>query len=171
MQGKQRSRSSWRIKALLVLVFTGALLTGSIPLANPHVRSVGELLTCQCGCGYSITSCNMMHCHFAEPARDRLLSMVEAGMTDEQILAGFEKDYGKVVLRQPPAQGFFLLSWIMPYVGLGGGFVLLLMVFQYFLKKRARAAAAVPVTHESADLARYRERIEKDLADMDTESK
>jgi cytochrome c-type biogenesis protein CcmH len=146
-----------------------ALLTGSVPLQNPHVRTVGELLTCQCGCGASITSCNMMNCHFAEPARERLLKLVEAGATDEQILAAFEKDYGKSILRQPPAQGFDLLAWVMPFAGLGAGLVLVWLVLQHYMKRRP--AAATVAVGESDELKRYRERIEKELADMDTDAK
>src|ERR1039458_10858138 len=102
----------------LAPLLSAALLTGSVPLQNPRVRSLGELLTCQCGCNYSISSCNMQGCHFADPARARLLQMVEAGVSDEQILATFGREYGKVILRQPPAQGFYLISWIMRLAGL-----------------------------------------------------
>ena len=100
---------------------SGVLLTGSVPLQNPRVRSIGELLSCQCGCGSSVTSCNMMNCHSAGPLRERVLAMVEAGVGDDQILAALEKEYGKIILRKPPAEGFYLISWVMPFIGLGGG--------------------------------------------------
>jgi len=161
-----------RSKLALALLVFGALLTGSVPLQNPRVRSLGEMLTCQCGCNYSVASCNMQGCGFADPARARLMKMVESGMSDEAILAAFEREYGKVILRQPPTQGFYLVSWIMPFAGLGAGLVLLWLILRHYLARRpstvgATASADVP----SPELERYRERIEKDLADLDRDSK
>jgi cytochrome c-type biogenesis protein CcmH/NrfF len=155
---------------------SAVLLTGSVPLENPRVRSIGELLSCQCGCGSSVTSCNMMNCHSSGPLRDRLLKMVEAGVSDEQILATFENEYGKIILRKPPAQGFYLISWVMPFVGLGGGLAVVWFVLQRILARRPAAAAGgasadlsvdAGAEPDSPELARYRERIEKELSDMD----
>ncbi len=158
-------------KLALVALLSGALLTGSVPLQNPRVRSLGELLTCQCGCGSSVTSCNMMNCHSSGPLRERLLQMVEAGVSDDQILATFEQEYGKIILRKPPAQGFYLMAWVMPFVGLGGGLALLWFILQRIYSRRPAAAggaSAHPGAElDSPELARYRERIEKDLSDMD----
>jgi cytochrome c-type biogenesis protein CcmH/NrfF len=152
---------------------SGVLLTGSVPLQNPRVRSVGELLKCQCGCNYSVASCNMQGCHFSDPMRARLLQMVEAGVSDDQILATLEKEYGKIILRKPPAEGFYLISWVMPFIGLGGG-----LAFVWFMLQRYRAkgsataavgtSAGAGVEPDSPELARYRERIEKDLTEMDS---
>jgi cytochrome c-type biogenesis protein CcmH len=152
---------------------SGVLLTGSVPMQNPRVRSVGELLTCQCGCNYSIASCNMQACHFADPMRLRLLQMVEAGVSDDQIIATLEKEYGKIILRKPPAEGFYLVSWAMPFIGLAGGLAFVWFMLQRLMAKRPVAAAAGAASEmaaepDSPELARYRERIEKDLADMDS---
>jgi len=148
------------------------LLTGSVPLQNPRVRSVGELLSCQCGCGSSVTSCNMMNCHSAGPLRERLLQMVEAGVSDDEILATFEKEYGKIILRKPPVEGFYLISWVMPFIGLGGGLAVVWFVLQRYMARRPATATGTAIEPgaepDSPELARYRERIEKDLADMDS---
>ena len=58
-------------------------------LENPRVRQLGDQLACLCGCGSSVTSCNMLHCHFSDPARQKLLAMVKAGMSDSAIFAAF----------------------------------------------------------------------------------
>ena len=151
---------------------SAALLTGGVPLGNPRVRSVGELLSCQCGCGSSVTSCNMINCHSSGPIRERLLQMVEAGVGDDQILATFEQEYGKIILRKPPTQGFFLMAWVMPFIGLGGGLALIWFILQRIISRRPAAAtggASVELGGEpdSPELARYRDRIEKDLSDLD----
>jgi cytochrome c-type biogenesis protein CcmH/NrfF len=114
----------------------------------------------------------MQNCHSSGPVREELLKMVEAGMSDEQILATFEREYGKVILRQPPATGFYLISWIMPFAGLGAGLALLWLILRRYLGPRpAAASASAAAVPDSPDLARYRERIEKDMADTDPDSK
>jgi cytochrome c-type biogenesis protein CcmH/NrfF len=155
-----------------VALLSGVLLTGSVPMQNPRVRSVGELLSCQCGCGASLSSCNMQNCHSAGPLRAELLRMVEAGVSDDQILATFEREYGKIILRKPPAEGFYLIGWVMPFVGLGGGLALIWFILQRYIARRPAAAAAgtsiaVGAEPDSPELARYRERIEKELSDME----
>jgi len=168
-----RRRPRLRNKLALVALLSGVLLTGSVPLQNPRVRSIGELLSCQCGCGASLSSCNMQNCHSAGPLREHLLQMVEAGIGDDQILATFEKEYGKIILRKPPAEGFYLLGWVMPFIGLGGGLALVWFMLQRYMAKRpttaaAGASAGAGVEPDSPELTRYRERIEKDLSDMDS---
>ena len=168
-----KKRLPLRNKLALVALLSGVLLTGSVPLENPRVRTLGELFSCQCGCGSSVTSCNMMHCESSGPLRERLLKMVEAGVSDEEILATFQRDYGKIILRKPPAEGFYLISWVMPFIGLAAGLAFVWFILQRIKAKRpateaAGASASVSIEPDSPELARYRERIEKDLADMES---
>ncbi len=152
-----------------VLVFALALAslgqTGSSPLTNPEVRRIGEMLLCLCGCGSTITSCNMQHCHFSDPARVKLLSMVNSGMSQQAILDSFVKEYGLRILVKPPAEGFNLLGWVMPPIALALGLVIVWLVIQR-LRRPAPAAATVPPV-DDAVLEQYRERIEKDLDKLD----
>ncbi len=163
-----RNRLRLRNRLALGALLSGVLLTGSVPLSNPRVRSVGELLSCQCGCGASVASCNMQNCHSAGPLREQLLKMVEARASDDQIFAAFEQQYGKIILRKPPTEGFYLISWVMPFVGLGGGLALVWFMLQRYMARRPAAALpGAPTEPDSPELARYRQRIEKDLSDMD----
>jgi cytochrome c-type biogenesis protein CcmH len=153
------------LSSLFVLLFLGAGLAWSeLPLENPEVRRIGEKLACQCGCSYSLSSCQMNECSFAHSARIELLKMVQSGMTEKQILAAFQKQYGVKILLQPPAQGFFLLGWLMPFIGLvfGGGVVWI--VLKRYLRPRPASATAAA---DSDTMSRYKDRIEKDLADLD----
>jgi cytochrome c-type biogenesis protein CcmH/NrfF len=135
------------------------------PLANPEVRRIGQKLGCQCGCQASLTECNMMNCHFADPARMELLQRVLAGDSEPAIINAFVERYGKVILRQPPEQGFFLLSWIMPLAGAIAG----LAFVWWFIQRMRRPAAATPQAEISSEAYdRYRERIEKDLEKLDS---
>jgi cytochrome c-type biogenesis protein CcmH len=154
------SRRLPRGLAGLALLAALCLGQGARPLENPRVRQLGEQLVCLCGCGSSVTSCNMLNCHFSEPAREELLTMVNAGMSDKAIFDAFVQKYGKQVLMRPPAEGFDLLGYLMPFVAILLGLTLVWWLIQRF--RKPLAVAAGPQVDDAA-LDRYRERIEKDL--------
>lgn len=131
------------------------------PLTNPEVRRIGEKLLCLCGCGSTVTSCNMQHCGFSDPARIKILKMVEAGKSEEEILASFVSENGLRVLVKPPAEGFNLVGWLMPFAGIAVGLTFVWLMIQRFRRPLAAAPA------DDAALARYRNRIEKDLERLD----
>ncbi len=148
----------------LFLVTSVLFAQGGSPLTNPEVRRIGEKLMCLCGCGSTVTSCNMQHCHFSDPARQKLLQMVNAGKSEEEILASFVSENGLRILVKPPAEGFNLLGWVMPFVGIAVGLTIVWLVIQRF--RRPAPAAAAPEIQDAA-LAPYRQRIEKDLEKLD----
>lgn len=156
----------WRSSLLLLALAAASLAqSGSTPLTNAAVRRVGETLRCMCGCSYTVTSCNMLNCSGAEPARARLLELVNKGMSDEEIRAEFVKTYGRVVLTKPPSDGFNLVGWVMPFAATGAGFALVFwLIRRLYLPRPAQAAGAAV---ESGELTRYREQIEKDLSKLD----
>jgi cytochrome c-type biogenesis protein CcmH len=163
-----RNGPLWRVRILLGVLVLFAMAHGATPLANPRVRALGDKLLCKCGCNASITGCNMLQCHFSDPVRQELLTMVEAGKTDQEILDAMVAEYGQDILLRPPAQGFFLLGYVMPYVGLAAGLGLLLLVLRHYLKRRpAPASGPADLPGEPPELERYRAKIEKDLSDLD----
>ncbi len=155
-----------RLRSSLLLLAAAALMLGQggNPLANARVRRLGDLLACLCGCGSSLTSCNMLHCHFSEPAREKLAAMVNVGMSDSAILDAFVKEYGAQILLRPPAQGFNLLGYLMPFIGIAIGLAFVWWVIKRFRKPLATATSAEP---DPGVLACYREQIEKDLEKLD----
>lgn len=159
-------KNPWRGRVLLTALLAFSLAHGATPLTNQRVRQLGEMLHCICGCNSSVTSCNMINCHFADPVRHRLLTLVEQGAADKDIFAEMETTYGKAILRQPPSEGFYLMSWVMPFAGLAAGLALILLLIRYYFGRRP-ATATAGVGENSPELAQYKERIEKDLADLD----
>jgi cytochrome c-type biogenesis protein CcmH len=150
---------------LLALVAVSLAQTGT-PLSNPSVRRIGEQLMCQCGCGATVTGCNMINCHFSDPVRQKILTMVNAGLPDNEIIDSFVKEYGKVVLMKPPAEGFNLMAWVMPFVGLAFGLAIVWYALKRFTRPRAATPAGPALSAEQFD--HYRERIEKDLNGLDS---
>ena len=155
-----------RLKSsLLVLALAALCLAQSTtPLANPRVRRLGDQLMCLCGCGATVTSCNMLGCQHSKPAREKLLAMVNAGESDSAILASFVQESGLEILAKPPAQGFNLLGYVVPFIGVALG-----LAFVWFVIKRFRkpvALAAGPELDDAA-FAGYKAQIDRDLEKLD----
>jgi cytochrome c-type biogenesis protein CcmH len=158
-----------RNKILLAVLLTFSVAQSTVPLTNERVRRLGDQLHCKCGCQASVTGCNMLNCHFSDPVRIKLLAMVEAGKSDQEVFDAMVAEYGKDILARPPAEGFYLLSYVMPYVGLGAGLAFLYWLLTRYVKRRPAAAgpAGAAPEAESPELARYKERIERDLSDLE----
>lgn len=152
--------------SLLVLLVCGlcAAQNASI-MRDMSVRRVGERLACLCkSCKNSVGTCQMIGCHYAAPAREKIAQMLTVGAGDDQIVAKFVEQGGIQALVVPPASGFSLLSWIMPgvaiLIGLGG-------IGAYIRRFRKPAVTAEGVEIDPAVLERYRERIDKDIEKLD----
>ena len=91
---------------------------------------------------------------------------IAKGTSDEAILAKFERQYGKVVLASPPAEGFNLTAWVMPFLVLavGGVFAYLVAVR---MKRAKTAPAAAAVTGAAPMPAAYDSAIEKELENFE----
>lgn len=121
---------------------SAALLLASPAFAAPLVgqRQAEEALTCQCGCGLTVASCNHLECGFAVPVRKEIAASLERGETVEQILERYKQEYGEKVLSSPVPEGFNILAWIAPYLAI----LLAGSVMFTFFRRRARVAAATP---------------------------
>jgi cytochrome c-type biogenesis protein CcmH len=128
---------------------------------NVDVRRVGSRLQCQCGCKDSVATCSMLECHFSKPAKERIAQMQSVGMSDEQIVQAFIRDYGMAVYLAPPNA----FGWIIPYAAVGFGFAVILL----FLRKlRPKPMTDLgPIEADDPELAKYQAQIEKDTANLD----
>lgn len=163
------SRRPLRNRLLGLFLICVSLAYAATPLVNPRVRKLGDLFECQCGCKASVTSCYMIKCHSSDPMREELLAMVEAGQSDDQIVAAMVARHGKHILRNPPSDGFFMVGWVMPFAGVAVGLTLVVLALRYYLKRRpATVGTPVDAGADAPEVARYRDRIEKEMADLDS---
>ncbi len=154
-----------RIKAAAASVALAALAMAQsgAQLVTPEVKRVGSRLACLCGsCKNTVGDCAMLECHYSKPARIKVISMQKEGRDDDAIVAQFVKDEGRRALAAPPAEGFHLLAWIMPFAVI----VLGLGAIWWFVKRIGPKPATVPAVDDKT-LGRYHEQIEKDLAQLD----
>ncbi|NKB67917.1 MAG: hypothetical protein GKR89_12725 [Candidatus Latescibacteria bacterium] len=132
-----------RLVLLLLLVAVPVPKAGA---ADSHVvKEVAHDLVCLCGtCNReSLATCL---CGYAQEQRDELGAALDAGQTKDRIIADWVARFGNKVLATPPAQGYNLLAWIVPFVLLLAGVVLLRWVL---VNWRATHAQTAPAAHAS----------------------
>lgn len=108
----------------LVLTFY-ACASETPPSLEERAQSIDKQLIClQCP-GETIDQSQV---ELADQMRAVVRARLEDGWTRDEILEYFVDSYGEAVLAAPPKEGFSLLAWVVPPVGLVGAVVLLLLV-------------------------------------------
>ncbi len=96
----------------------------------------------------------------ANQMRAIIRERLTAGDSPEQVRAFFVEKYGDWILLSPPKSGFTLLVWVVPFVGLGIGLVLVAVVVRRWSRTPQTAAPS------QIDPA-VRERIRREMSEMD----
>ena len=140
-----------------VLLFVLAATPLSLAADRQHVKELGQKFICVCGtCNQMLTTCNHFGCPSSGPMLAELAAQIDEGNSDDSIVSHFAEKYGLTVLSAPPAAGFNLAAWIMPFLALvlGGALVV------YFIRQfRAKWA----VTPAEIDVTQYQQKVEEEL--------
>lgn len=149
---------------LLLLLLPLALLVAQTAAEKPStdVRRVGMRLQCQCGCKDSVATCSMLECGFSKPAKERIARMQAVGMSDQQIIQAFIRDYGPGIYLAPPSA----FGWIVPYAAVGVGLLILWAFIKKYRKPKPLPELG-PIAIDDPELAQYKDQIEKDLANLE----
>ena len=145
------------LKPVLLLL----LAISSLALAadrNERMRELTPKFMCICGgCNQVLMNCNHIGCPSREAMLKDIGKRVDQGDNNDGVVEYFIDKYGTSVLSAPPASGFNLTAWVMPFAALAIG----ALVAVYFLRQfRARWAGAAPA---NSDLARYQDKVEEEL--------
>lgn len=153
--------------ALIAVAGSISVLTLVSPAsAEVSFQDIEESLTCQCGCGLTVHSCNHLTCPSAIPLRVEIREQMALGKTRGQILSHFEVKYGEKVLSAPTTAGFNILAWTTPFVLLAIAAVILGVMLTRW---RSQQPEAVPESTETtAADSGYRDILEKELKDFDS---
>jgi len=139
----------------------GVLLLASLAFTadrNERVKDLTPKFMCICGgCNQVLMNCNHVGCPSREAMLKDLGHQVDAGMTDDGVVEYFTGKYGASVLSAPPASGFNLTAWLMPFVALGIG----LAVAIAFVRRYKAQPANGPSTN--VDLTAYQQKVEEEL--------
>ena len=158
--------SGWRGKfggaALALVLVLAALAQTASEKPSLDVRRVGMRLACQCGCKDSVATCSMLECGFSKPAKERIARMQALGMSDQQIVDAFVRDYGSGIYLSPPSSA----GWVVPYAAVAAGLLAIWFFIRKYRKPRPMAEVGTIEIDDPA-LSKYKDQIEKDLADLE----
>jgi len=104
----------------------------------------------------------MLECHFSKPAKERIARMQAVGMSDDQIIQAFVRDYGPGIYLAPPNAW----GWIVPYIAVGFGLVVIWMFVKKYRKPKPIAEIG-PLELDDPALEKYKDQIERDLANLE----
>ena len=158
------SLSKLKLVAALFAASTMMLRADTAQIDSESVRRVASHIACQCKACKETAACpmSMQGCGFCVPAKTRIVKMQKAGFSDQAIIDSFIKEYGPDIYRAGPNHFF----WLIPYGALViGAAAIFWFVSRYYQRSPAAAGAAPSV--EDANLARYRETIEKEVGRFD----
>lgn len=123
---------------------------------DAEIQALEKRLKCPCPCGLDVYTCRTTDftCTYSPESHRQVMAMWEQGLTADEIIDEFVKEYGERALMAPPPRGFNLAGYLVP-----GALILLLgAVLTWVLVRRSRVAArspagtgaALPATHLSA---------------------
>jgi cytochrome c-type biogenesis protein CcmH len=146
-------------KVVLVLLLATAPL--ALAADRERVKALGDKFMCVCGtCNQQLMHCNHLGCPSSVPMKSELAEKIDEGLSDDGVVTYFIDKYGVTVLSAPPTSGFHLTAWIVPFVALGVG---VLMVV-YFVRRFRSGWTTAPAPAADADLTKYQRKVEEELS-------
>jgi cytochrome c-type biogenesis protein CcmH/NrfF len=126
---------------------------------NERMRELTPKFMCVCGgCNQVLMNCNHIGCPSREAMLKDIGKRVDQGDNNDGVVEYFIDKYGTSVLSAPPASGFNLTAWIMPFAALGVGLVVAVLFLRRLMAAKAAAAPPAPV-----DLSQYQQKVEEEL--------
>lgn len=130
------------------------------------LRKVTDNILCAGGCGLTVAAGELTSCEVAKRMNYRAAVYIAPsseggqGMTPQQALDRFAKDFGEGVLAAPPKSGFDLIAWVLPFASLGLGIAL---VGRTLINWRSRQPTVEQVVQETATdmLSRIEDEVKK----------
>lgn len=147
----------------VVLLLAASAAHAAVPYAK--LRQVADRVSCQCGCSYTVGSCNMLNCHFRDPILKEISAGLEEGTPESAVLEEVYEKYGGETRVEPRNEGFGRVGWIAPFASLAFGLAVVLWVVRRWRARTTARSRASDVPDEVMD--RYRAQIEEDLAELE----
>ena len=164
---------TWRhnktIVIFLIVTAVAALAACSTsPLSEYQVRaqSLDKSLICPICPGETIDRSQVQ---LANQMQVIVREQVADGRSDAQIRQFFVDRYGERVLTSPPKEGFNLVMWIAPPVGITAALLVLYLITKSMLRQGPAPAlrASSATSERDADLEAYLELVDKELGEID----
>ena len=142
---------SQRVRLIMVLLTGLLLFLGAGD--NGRVDRIGHQVICMCGCNQVLLECNHLGCPYLSRMKQELTAAVDRGDSDSAITQFFVQTYGTLVLAAPPNRGFNRVAWLMPYLALLAGIMLVVFIVWMWRKRPILTHASVPAPRPSSGLS------------------
>src|SRR5450755_1382671 len=131
---------------------------------DPATRfnEIGHQLMCICSCNQILLECNHVGCPASDGMRNELMAAVSRGDSDSLVEQSFVQKYGPTVLAAPTTTGFDRTAWIVPFVALALGLMLIVFVIRSWKNRPAPALADGLRPVRGAELEQFRDQARKD---------
>lgn len=134
------------------------------------IQAIEKRIRCTCGCNLDVYTCRTTDftCTTSPAMHRQVLTLAEAGMSGEQIIAAFVREHGQAILMAPPKKGFNLAGYFTPGVAILVAGALLVIAMRRWVRRAAPAGSpptavgpdpTVPAS--SAELERLRRELER----------
>ncbi len=139
--------------AIAVVAIVGAiwfyvfLSTSAQQTLDQQAHDVGEQLKCPVCQSESVADSTST---LAQQMRVVIRQQLQAGKSEQEVIAYFQARYGSQIVWSPQWQGISMLAWLVPIVLLLGGFILLFFVLRDWHKVSPTSG---PGNEENSDIA------------------
>jgi cytochrome c-type biogenesis CcmH protein len=144
-------------KALLAIVLLSSLGWAA---DTDRFNTLGGQFMCPCGCRQLLGGpygCTMPGCPSANPMREELKQLIADGKTDKEIRTTYVEKYGATILSAPTTTGFDIAAWVMPFVALAAGLLVVAYIVRLWKSRTPQAASTGPID------VKYQDRVEEEL--------
>lgn len=162
-----------KIILTLVSLFISTLAMAQTELA-PELRTlqkeIQNELACYCGCGMTIQGClGGMICSESKAVSKQVGELLQSGKGKPEVLQAMVAQYGERILAAPTKEGFNLTAWIIPFVMLVAGGLIVAKVISRWKQQTppAQAAASQPQNEAKPSADPYQEKFERELKEFD----
>jgi cytochrome c-type biogenesis protein CcmH len=159
-------RLFWSMFGLGLLMALSSSVAAQKPVTENDVLRVAKQLYCPVCPNTPLDVCETQAC---QDWRELIRQRLQVGDTDQQIINYFVNQYGPRVLTVPPTQGFSLLGWIVPILGITVGVVGLTLLYREWLRRSKlapkRVITSVPDTLAELPVE-YVKRLEQELEEF-----
>jgi cytochrome c-type biogenesis protein CcmH/NrfF len=157
-----RTKYFWRRGTQLILLTLAVFTLLGAGDESARVNDLGHRMMCVCGCSQILLECNHVGCAYSERMRTELIAAVDRGDNDDLTLQGFVQKYGTTVMAAPTKTGFNRVAWVMPYLVLVLGLVMVTLIVRAWRSRPLVLPADAVAAVHGAELEHFRDQARKD---------
>ncbi|MCC6848066.1 MAG: cytochrome c-type biogenesis protein CcmH [Deltaproteobacteria bacterium] len=130
-------------------------------MKNATQTEIEEALTCQCGCGLTVHSCNHVQCPSGIPLKQEIATQLGEGKTRAEVLTYFATKYGEKILSAPTTTGFNLVAWVTPFAAVLAAGAVIVVVSRRWRRPPSAPPDSRPAPIDDARRARLEAELDR----------